>query len=464
MEPPKRFPDRAPVAEVREEAAALDPGEEGTEERRLAGRVMARRDMGKLVFLDLVDLSGRIQLLCPLARTGEVDVHLGDVVGVAGKAAKSRRGEPSVIVDELQLLSRIRSPLPDTFHGLTDVEQRYRKRYLDLLVNEQTRTDFVLRSRMLRAIRAYLDGAGFLEVETPALQADYGGAFARPFATHSNELDRDLYLRIAGGELYLKRLIVGGLEKVYEVGRVFRNEGVSYKHNPEFTMLEWYEAYADYRDTMERFETLVETVALEVLGTTKIRYRGHDLDVKRPWRRLKLVDALAEHGLWSQDEAELRRILEGRGIDTTEDRTWSQLVDHALTNYVEPRLVEPTFLYDYPVRLSPFARLVDGSEDIVERFEGFVGGTELCNAFSELNDAVEQEERFRMQAEEGAGGNVEAEPGDVDYVEALSYGMPPTGGLGFGVDRLAMVLAGKDSIRDVILFPAQRLERLTLFT
>jgi lysyl-tRNA synthetase class 2 len=221
-------------------------------------------------------------------------------------------------------------------------------------------------------------------------------------------------------------------------------------------MLEWYEAYADYRDTMERFENLVETVALEVLGTTKVTYRGHEVDLKTPWRRVKLVEALAEHGVWSEDEGELRAILEGRGIDTTEDRTWSQLVDHALTNYVEPRLIEPTFLHDYPVRLSPFARLVDGSDQIVERFEGYVGGTELCNAFSELNDAAEQEERFRMQAEEGAGGNVEAEPGDADYVQALSYGMPPTGGLGFGIDRLAMVLAGKDSIRDVILFPALR--------
>jgi lysyl-tRNA synthetase class 2 len=453
---PKRFPERDEIERVRTEADALEPGQEGDETRRLAGRVMARRDMGKLVFLDLVDRSGRIQLLCPAARTGEVDVHLGDVVGAIGKPTKSRRGEPSLIADELVLLSRIRSPLPDTFHGLTDVEQRYRRRYLDLLMNEETRTDFILRSRMLRAIRSYLDGDGFLEVETPALQADYGGAFARPFATRSNELDQDLYLRIAGGELYLKRLIVGGLERVYEIGRVFRNEGVSYKHNPEFTMLEWYEAYADYRDTMERFETLVETVALEVLGTTKVTYRGHEIDLARPWARLSLVDALQEHGVWSEDEVELRRILEGRGIETKEDRTWAQLVDHALTNYVEPRMIQPTFLHDYPVRLSPFARLTDGSDRIVERFEGFVGGTELCNAFSELNDSVEQEERFRMQAEEGAGGNVEAEPGDDDYVQALSYGMPPTGGLGFGIDRLAMVLGGKDSIRDVILFPAQR--------
>ncbi|HEU5404964.1 MAG TPA: lysine--tRNA ligase [Gaiellaceae bacterium] len=453
---PKRFPERDEIERVRAEADAVEPGQEGEETRRLAGRVMARRDLGKLVFLDLVDRSGRIQLLCPAARTGEVDVHLGDVVGAIGKPAKSRRGEPSLVVDELVLLSRIRSPLPDTFHGLTDVEQRYRRRYLDLLMNEETRADFILRSRTVRAIRNYLDGEGFLEVETPALQADYGGAFARPFATRSNELDQDLYLRIAGGELYLKRLIVGGLEKVYEIGRVFRNEGVSYKHNPEFTMLEWYEAYADYRDTMERFETLVETVALEVLGTTKVTYRGHEIDLARPWRRVSLVEALKEHGVWSEDEDELRRTLESRGIETKEDRTWSQLVDHALTNYVEPRMIQPTFLHDYPVRLSPFARVTDASDAIVERFEGFVGGTELCNAFSELNDSVEQEERFRMQAEEGAGGNVEAEPGDDDYVQALSYGMPPTGGLGFGIDRLAMVLGGKDSIRDVILFPAQR--------
>jgi lysyl-tRNA synthetase class 2 len=455
---PKRFPDRDEIAAVHAEAGALEPGEEGPEERRLAGRVLARREMGKLVFLDLVDRSGRIQLLCPADRTGPVDVHLGDIVGAIGRPTKSRRGEPSLIVDSLEPLARIHSPLPDSFHGLTDVEQRYRRRYLDLLMNEGTRADFILRARTTTAIRRFLDDDGFIEVETPVLQPRYGGAFGRPFVTHHNQLAQDLYLRIAT-ELYLKRLIVGGLERVYEIGRVFRNEGVDYKHNPEFTMLEWYEAYADYRDTMERFERMIETVALEVIGTTKVTYRGHEVDLKAPWKRVKFADALGEHGLWTSDERELRATLEERGVDTSQDKTWAQLVDHALTNYVEPRLIEPTFLYDYPVRLSPFARLVDGSDDTVERFEGYIGGTEVCNAFSELNDSVEQAARFEMQSEEGAGGNVEAEPGDPDYVEALSYGMPPTGGLGVGIDRLAMVLGGKDSIRDVILFPALRERR-----
>ena len=455
MAAPKRFPDRDEIAAVREEAEPLEPGGEAETTRRLAGRVMARRDMGKLVFLDLVDRSGRIQLLCPLQRTGEVDVHLGDVVGAVGHPAKSRRGEASLVVDELVLLSRIRTPFPDTFHGLSDVEARYRRRYVDLLMNEDTRRDFLLRSKMVSEIRRYLDSQGFVEVETPVLQPRYGGAFARPFVTHHNELDQELYLRIAT-ELYLKRLIVGGLEKVYEIGRVFRNEGVSYKHNPEFTMLEWYEAYADYQDTMNRIEELIETVALATIGTTKVTYRGHDVDLKRPWRRLKLVEALEEHGVWERDEAELRRRLEEKGIETAQDKTWAQLVDHALTAYVEPRLIEPTILYDYPVELSPFARHTDDDPRITERFEYYVGGTELGNAFSELNDSEEQAERFAMQAEEGAGGNVEAEPGDPDYVEALSYGMPPTGGIGLGIDRLAMVLTGHDSIRDVVLFPALR--------
>jgi lysyl-tRNA synthetase class 2 len=418
---------------------------------------MARRDMGKLTFLDLVDRTGRIQLLCPVDRTGEVDVHLGDVVGAVGRAARSRRGEPSLAVDRLELLARIRAPLPDTFHGLTDVEQRHRRRYLDLLMNEESRNDAILRARMVSSIRHTLDEEGFVEVETPILQPRYGGAFARPFSTHHNELDQTLYLRVAT-ELYLKRLIVGGLERVYEIGKDFRNEGVSFKHNPEFTMLEWYEAYADYRDTMARMERLVARVADETTGSTRVTFRGHEVDLAN-WRRVKLVDALDEHGLWTRDKEELRARLNERDVDTSADRTWAQLVDHALSHFVEPALVDPTILYDYPVELSPFARATEDDPTMVERFEYYVGGIELGNAFTEINDSEEQAERFALQAAEGAGGNVEAEQGDPDYVEALSYGMPPTGGLGMGIDRLAMVLSGKESIRDVILFPALRERR-----
>src|SRR5262249_21979760 len=409
---------------------------------------------GKLTFLDLVDRSGRIQILCPVNRTGEVDVHLGDVVGVTGHPTKSRRGEPSLIADELEVLAHIRTPLPDTFHGLTDVEQRYRRRYVDLLMNEATRSDFILRAGMIAAIRRFLDEEGFVEVETPVLQPRYGGAFARPFSTHHNELDQTLYLRIAT-ELYLKRLIVGGLERVYEIGKDFRNEGVSFKHNPEFTMLEWYEAYADYRATMPRMERLVARVAEETTGSTRVSFRSHEIDLA-DWRRVKLVDALDAHGLWTRDEAELRARLNERDVDTNADRTWAQLVDHALSHFVEPALVDPTILYDYPVELSPFARATEDDPTTVERFEYYIGGIELGNAFTEINDSEEQAERFALQAAEGAGGNVEAEQGDPDYVEALSYGMPPTGGLGMGIDRLAMVLSGKDSVRDVILFPALR--------
>jgi lysyl-tRNA synthetase class 2 len=287
------------------------------------------------------------------------------------------------------------------------------------------------------------------------LQPRYGGAFAEPFVTHHNELDQNVYLRIAT-ELYLKRLIVGGLEKVYELGKDFRNEGVSFKHNPEFTMLEWYEAYADYRDTMARIEELVETVARETTGNTVVSFRGHEIDLKAPWQRVKFVDALEEHGLWTRDEVELRRRLEERNVDVSHDRTWSQLVDHAFTHYVEPTLVQPAIVHDYPIELSPFARRTDDDRSFVERFEFFVGGFELGNAFSELNDANEQAERFAMQQAERASGDETAEEGDPDYVEALAYGMPPTGGLGFGIDRLAMVLTGRETIRDVILFPTLR--------
>jgi lysyl-tRNA synthetase class 2 len=444
---PKRFDGRVDIASVRAEAEALEPDGEANDKRRIAGRVLARRDMGKLIFLDLVDRSGRIQLLCAAERVGPADVDLGDIVGATGSPAKARRGEPSLAVDELELLAKIRRPLPDTFHGLTDTETRYRQRYLDLLMNEETRKDFLVRTRMVTAIRRYLDGQGFVEVETPVLQPRYGGAFAEPFVTHHNELDRDLYLRIAT-ELYLKRLIVGGLEKVYEIGKDFRNEGVSYKHQPEFTMLEWYEAYADYRDTMARIEELVETVAREAIGTTVVRFRDNEIDLKRPWRRLRLQDALEAEGLWTRDEEELRKRLEAREVDTSHDRTWAQLVDHALGHFVEPAFVQPTILHDYPVELSPFARPTDDDPLTVERFEYYAGGMELGNAFSEINDPEEQAERFAAQQTLEGG-----EHGDPDYVEALAYGMPPTGGLGLGIDRLAMLLTGRETIRDVILFP-----------
>jgi lysyl-tRNA synthetase class 2 len=448
--PPKRFPDRQEIAAVRAEAERLEPGGEGSEKRRLAGRVLARRGHGKLTFLDLVDRSGRIQLLCEEGRAGPVDIDLGDFVGVVGAPAQTKRGEPSLAVDELELLAKIKRPLPDTFHGLVDAETRYRKRYLDLLVNEETRRDFLLRSKIVAAVRRYLDERGFVEVETPVLQPRYGGGFAEPFVTHSNELDADLYLRIAT-ELYLKRLIVGGLEKVYEVGKDFRNESVSYKHQPEFTMLEWYEAYADYRDVMERIEDLVATVARETIGTTEVTFREHTVDLTPPWRRVKLIDALEEQGVWTRDEAELRTRLEAKGIDTGADRSWGQLVDHALSQLVEPNLIEPAILYDYPVELSPFARATEEDNSITERFEYFIGGMELGNAFTEINDPDEQAARFAMQV-----GEVRGEQGDPDYVEALSYGMPPTGGIGLGIDRLTMVLTGRDTIRDVQLFPTLR--------
>ena len=447
---PKRFPEREEISAVRAEAEQAEPGQTLEQAHRVAGRVMARREMGKLSFLDLVDSSGRIQLI---ARE-KVDVDLGDIVGVAGQPGRSKRGEPSLEVTKLELLAKIRRPLPDTFHGITDVETRYRQRYLDLLMNEESRELTRKRTRIVQAVRAYLDGEGFIEVETPILQPRYGGGFAEPFVTHSNELDADLYLRIAD-ELYLKRLLVGGLEKVYELAKDFRNESISYKHAPEFTQVEWYEAYADYRDTMERTEALVLHAA-EAVDATRVAFRGHEVDLTPPWQRVKFVEALEDKGVWSRDEADLRAKLEEAGVDTQRDTSWAQLIDHAYSHFVEPELIQPTIIHDWPIELSPFARTTEDDETLVERFEGVVAGMEFANAFSELNDAEEQAQRFEMQQAEREAGDAEAEPGDPDFVEALSYGMPPTGGIGIGMDRLAMVLTGSDAIRDVILFPALR--------
>ena len=448
---PKRFAEREEIAAVRSEAEKAEPGDSLDQQHRVAGRVMARREMGKLTFLDLVDRSGRIQLIA----RDRVDVDLGDIIGATGKPGRSKRGEPSVEVTELELLAKIRRPLPDTFHGITDTETRYRQRYLDLLMSEDSRRLTQMRTRIVQEVRAYLDSEGFIEVETPILQPRYGGGFAEPFVTHSNELDEDLYLRIAD-ELYLKRLIVGGLDRVYELAKDFRNESTSYKHAPEFTQVEWYEAYADYRDTMARTEALVERAARGSIGTTNVTFRGHEVDLAPPWQRIKFVEALQEKGVWSRDEQELRAKLQEAGVDTERDSSWSQLVDHAYSHFVEPELIQPTIVYDWPIELSPFARTTDDDETLVERFEAVVGGMEFANAFSELNDAEEQAQRFAMQEAEREAGAEESEPGDPDFVEALSYGMPPTGGCGVGVDRLTMAITGSDTIRDVILFPALR--------
>jgi lysyl-tRNA synthetase, class II len=447
---PKRFPNRHAIADVRPIAERVEPGKEIEQRFRVAGRVMARRDLGKLMFLDLVDRSGKIQLLVKRTACEDVDLALGDVIGVSGRPAKTRRGEPSITVEELELLGRNERPLPDTFHGIADPEVRYRQRHLDLLMHEETRADFLVRSRLVSGLRRYLDSEGFFEVETPILQPRYGGAFAEPFVTHSNELEQDIYLRIAS-ELYLKRLIVGGLERVYELGKDFRNESVSYKHQPEFTMLEWYEAYADYRDTMDRIEDCLRTVAAEAVGTTRVSFRGYEADLGREWRRVRFVETLEQRELWSRDEEELRAWLTERAVDTSHDRTWAQLVDHAFSHFVEPDLIEPTIVYDYPLELSPFAHATEDDPMLTERFEYFVAGMELGNAFSEINEAETQAARFAEQAMVVGG-----EHGDPDYVEALAFGMPPTAGLGLGIDRLTMVLTGRETIRDVILFPMLR--------
>ena len=449
---PKRFPGRVDAAAVREEAELLEPGQEGPAPRRLAGRVLGQRGHGKLVFVDLVDRSGQIQLLLSAERVGPVDLDLGDIVGVEGRPTKTKRGEPSVAVDELILLAKTARPLPDTFHGLVDAETRYRKRYLDLLVNQETRRDFLLRSQLVSSIRSGLDEDGFVEVETPILQPTYGGAFAKPFVTHHNELDVDLYLRIAS-ELYLKRLIVGGLERVYEIGKDFRNEGVSYKHQPEFTMLEWYEAYADYRDTMERIEHLVERVARETTGGTKVSFRGHEIELAPPWQRVKLVDALEEQGLWSREEGELRRRLEERGTETGADRTWAQLVDHALgvRRAGAGRADDPARLSDQlsrsPGRPTRTRRSWSGSN--TSSADG------LGNAFTELNDAAEQEQRFATRRWRGDGRR-DCRAGRSGLRRGALVRHAPDRGARPRDRPPGDVLTRRDTIRDVILFPTLR--------
>jgi lysyl-tRNA synthetase class 2 len=457
---PHAFGGVTPIGDVLPVWDHLEAGEETGHAYRVAGRLAARRGQGKMAFLDLVDRSGRLQLQArvdvlgeePMARLLELD--LGDLLGVDGEIFRSRRGELTLRVTQATVLAKSLRPPPDKHHGLTDVETRFRRRELDLMANEDARRTFITRARVIREVRGYLDEQGFIEVETPILQPLYGGALARPFVTHHNALDRDLYLRIAT-ELYLKRCIVGGLERVYELGKDFRNEGISFKHNPEFTMVEWYEAYADYEDAMARTEAVVARVA-DACG-----YDG-ELDFSPPWPRVTLRDAIAERTgidiLAHRDQAALAAaITASTQVDlATADRTWPQLVDDLLSHHVEPNVTDPVFLVDYPKELSPFAKDHRSEPGLVERFEAFCSGMEIANAFTELNDPDEQRRRFEAQARLEAEGDEEAQPYDEVFVQALEQGMPPTGGVGLGIDRLVMLMTGKRSIREIVLFPAMR--------
>ncbi|MGA2319612.1 MAG: lysine--tRNA ligase [Solirubrobacteraceae bacterium] len=456
---PYAFPDSEPIAGILDAYAALEKGEETEDVHRVAGRLSARRGAGGAAFLDLVDRTAKIQLHARLDVLGEeaferlISLDVGDLLGVQGAAMRSRRGEISLRVDHFQVLTKALRPPPDAHHGLSDVQTRYRRRELDLIANADVRRLFADRAKIISAVRAYLDSEGFLEVETPVLQPLYGGALARPFTTHHNALERTLYLRIAT-ELYLKRLLVGGLERVYELGKDFRNEGVSSKHNPEFTMVEFYEAYADYEDEASRLEELVGRAAAAV------DYSG-EIDFQSGWRRLSFVDAIAQAtGIdlaAVRDAGALRRALQERGLaPASADAGWPQMADELLSKHVEPSLHQPTFVFDYPIELSPFAREHRSKPGLVERWEAFAGGMEIANAFSELTDPDSQRERFEAQRRLQRLGEEEVQPYDEIFLAALEQGMPPAGGVGLGIDRLVMLLTGRESIREVVLFPAMR--------
>jgi lysyl-tRNA synthetase class 2 len=463
--PPYRFERTHTAAAVHEEFDGLAPGTETEATVTVAGRLMLRRVQGKLAFGQLQDSTGRIQLFCPSAVTERFEeftaLRLGDWIGATGEVMTTRTGELSVKVREWTLLAPAKRQFPDKWHGLADVDTRYRQRYVDLWVTEEARRTFELRSQVVSLMRRWLEDRGFVEVETPMLHLVPGGALARPFITHHNALDVDLYLRIAI-ELHLKRLVVGGVEKVFEIGRVFRNEGLSPRHMPEFTMLELYEAYADYNDMMAITEELVAYLARELHGTTKLTYAGRDLDLTPPWRRATLLDLVEEHAGVRLDLDmpidELRALAEQHGVAVDEAWGPGKLVLEIYEKTTESNLWGPVFVMDYPKEVSPLARQHRDDPRLVERFEPIVAGRELGNAFSELVDADEQRARFEEQARAKASGDDEAMPIDEDYLRALEYGLPPTGGLGIGIDRLVMLLAGVETIRDAVLFPTLRPE------
>jgi lysyl-tRNA synthetase class 2 len=463
---PYRFERTASAAELHERHDGEEPGSSTGATASVAGRLLLRRVQGKVAFGTLADSSGRIQLFASADRTPSFEefcaLNLGDWLGVSGEVVTTRRGELSVRVDEWDVLARARRPFPDKWHGLADVDTRYRQRYVDLWATEDARRTFQLRSRLVSLLRRSLEERGFVEVETPVLHPVPGGALARPFVTHHEALDMDLYLRIAP-ELYLKRLVVGGLERVFEVGRVFRNEGISPRHNPEFTMLELYQAYADYTDLMVLTEELVASLASTLCGGTKIDYGGRGLDLTPPWQRATLSALVAEHaGLdvdFAMPLAELRAVAERAGVAPQEGWGPGKLVLEIYEKTTEPELWGPVFVLDYPTEVSPLARRHRSRPGLAERFEAIVAGRELANAFSELVDPDEQRARFEAQGAERAAGDEEAMAVDEDYLRALEYGLPPTAGLGIGIDRLVMLLAGAANIRDVVLFPTLRPEQ-----
>ena len=455
---PHEYPGVEPIAAVRAQHESLAPGEETNIKHRVAGRLAARRGQGGMAFLDLVDRSGQLQLqaradvLAPERMELLLGLDLGDLIGVDGVALRTRRGEISLRIEDFTVLAKSLRPPPEKHHGLKDIETRFRHRELDLIASAETRDLFVVRARVISAIRRFLDQEGFVEVETPILQPLYGGGAAEPFVTHYSALDRDFYLRIAT-ELYLKRLIVGGLERVYELAKDFRNEGIDQSHLQEFTMLEWYEAYADYQVVAARCEQMIAYVAGE------IAYQG-PLDFSPPWRRETVAEAILSRTgvdiLHLRERDALAAKMRERGLHVPAEDSWPQLVDELLSKHVEPTLTEPTFLMDYPVELSPFAKRHRSEEGLTERFEAFACGIELANAFTELNDPDEQRLRFEEQRRFAAAGDADAQPYDEAFVQALEQGMPPTGGIGIGIDRLVMVLTGQRSIREVVLFPAMR--------
>lgn len=447
--------------------AALEEAQEGEAPAvKVVGRLISMRVMGRSTFAHIEDGSGRIQIYLRQNVLGEEeyeffkrDFDIGDFVGVEGRLFRTRTGEVTVEVQRFSMLTKSLKPLPEKWHGLRDVETRYRQRYVDLIVNQDVRRVFTTRARIISAMRRFFDERGFLEVETPILQPLYGGAMARPFTTYHNQLHQNLYLRIAT-ELYLKRLIVGGYERVYEIGKDFRNEGVDQEHNPEFTCIEFYIAYADYNDVMDLTEEMVAYVAQEVLGTLRITYNGNEIDLTPPWPRVPLRQAIKEKtGIDFREYPEpesLYRAIREMGGAVEPKATWGKLVDSLLKNYVRPKLIQPAFLLDYPIEISPLAKKKPDDPSTVERFQGFIGGMEVCNAFTELNDPIDQRERFLAQVRAFEAGDEEAHQMDEDFIRALSYGMPPTGGWGMGVDRLVMLFTDQASIRDVILFPHLR--------